>query len=107
MLRPWLQASSMAEGKYPTAFPLKHAQKDVRLALAAAKAEGLSLPVASAANGQYIKASYPAVCLPLSGKSADGMKFGLLRIKDKAGDCSMPGQYGCASAEGNLCGKPM
>lgn len=64
MLLSWLQASSMAEGKYPTAFPLKHAQKDVRLALAAAKEEGLSLPVASAANGQYMKASYPAVCLP-------------------------------------------
>ena len=49
----------MAEGEYPTAFPLKHAQKDVRLALAAAQEKGLSLPVASAANGQYMKASSP------------------------------------------------
>ena len=36
-----LQAPSMAEGKYPTAFPLKHAQKDVRLALAAAQEQGI------------------------------------------------------------------
>ena len=53
----------MAEGSYPTAFPLKHAQKDVRLALAAAQEKGLSLPVASAANGQYMKASSPTRCV--------------------------------------------
>lgn len=52
-----LQALSMAEGKYPTAFPLKHAQKDVRLALAAAQEQGIILPVASAANDQYRKVS--------------------------------------------------
>ena len=52
-----MQAPSMAEGKYPTAFPLKHAQKDVRLALAAAQERGITLPVASAANDQYKQVS--------------------------------------------------
>jgi 3-hydroxyisobutyrate dehydrogenase-like beta-hydroxyacid dehydrogenase len=35
----------MAQEKYPTAFPLKHAQKDMRLALLEADNKGISLPV--------------------------------------------------------------
>lgn len=38
------------------AFPLKHQQKDLRLALAEADAVGQALPVISAANEQYIRA---------------------------------------------------
>ncbi len=45
----------MIEGKYPTAFPLKHQQKDLRLALEAAGESSLSLPVAAAANDLYLE----------------------------------------------------
>lgn len=44
------------QGSYPTAFPLKHQQKDLRLALAAADAAGQPLAVAAAANDLYIRA---------------------------------------------------
>lgn len=47
----------MVQGKYPTAFPLKHQQKDMRLALETAAEGGVQLPVASAANGMYVKVS--------------------------------------------------
>lgn len=43
----------MMEGRYPTAFPLKHQQKDLRLALEAAGEGSLTLPVAAAANNLY------------------------------------------------------
>ena len=36
-------------------FPLKHAQKDMKLALELAESVGVSLPVVSAANEQYLK----------------------------------------------------
>ena len=51
----WVQAPSMVQGKYPTAFPLKHQQKDMRLALEAAEQSGIMLPVAAAANDMYKK----------------------------------------------------
>ena len=44
------------QGAYPTAFPLKHQQKDLRLALAAADARGQPLAVAAAANDLYVRA---------------------------------------------------
>ena len=53
----WVQAPSMVQGKYPTAFPLKHQQKDMRLALEAAEQSGIMLPVAAAANDMYKKVS--------------------------------------------------
>lgn len=40
----------MIEGKFSTAFPLKHQQKDMRLALALGDEVAQSLPVAAAAN---------------------------------------------------------
>mmetsp|Transcript_57655 Transcript_57655/g.151731 ORF Transcript_57655/g.151731 Transcript_57655/m.151731 type:complete len:356 (+) Transcript_57655:2-1069(+) len=40
----------MKKREYPTAFPLKHAQKDMRLAILLADALHVPLPVASAAN---------------------------------------------------------
>ena len=43
----------MQEHKYPTAFPLKHQQKDMRLALELAHQHGQQLPTAAAANGLY------------------------------------------------------
>lgn len=45
----------MVEQKFPTAFPLKHQQKDMRLALELGKQHGLTMPVAEAANDMYIK----------------------------------------------------
>jgi len=44
------------QGAFPTAFPLKHQQKDMRLALAAADAKGQPLAVAAAANDLYVRA---------------------------------------------------
>ena len=43
----------MQEHKYPTAFPLKHQQKDMRLALELAHQNGQELPTASASNNLY------------------------------------------------------
>ncbi|EIE24341.1 hypothetical protein COCSUDRAFT_14707 [Coccomyxa subellipsoidea C-169] len=51
-----LKAPAMIDGSYPTAFPLKHQQKDLRLALEAAGESSLSLPVAAAANDLYLEA---------------------------------------------------
>jgi glyoxylate/succinic semialdehyde reductase len=51
-----LKGPAMTQGLYPTAFPLKHQQKDLRLALAAADAAAQPLPVAAAANNMYIRA---------------------------------------------------
>jgi glyoxylate/succinic semialdehyde reductase len=46
----------MAKGSYPPAFPLKHQQKDLRLALAEADAVGQPLAVIGAANDLFIRA---------------------------------------------------
>lgn len=51
------QGGSMIEHKYPTAFPLKHQQKDMRLALELAEQHGQELPTAAAANQLYGKVS--------------------------------------------------
>jgi hypothetical protein len=45
-----MKGPSMIGGKYPTAFPLKHQQKDMRLALALGDEVAQSMPVAAAAN---------------------------------------------------------
>ena len=51
-----LKAPAMAQGSYPTAFPLKHQQKDLRLALELAAGLGAKVAVAEAANGLYVQA---------------------------------------------------
>lgn len=51
-----LKGPAMAQGKYPTAFPLKHQQKDLRLALELAAGVQVPMGVATAANGLYVKA---------------------------------------------------
>lgn len=51
-----LKGPAMAAASYPTAFPLKHQQKDLRLALAAADAAGQPLGVIAAANDLYVRA---------------------------------------------------
>jgi len=48
-----LKGPTMLEGKYAPAFPLKHQQKDVRLAVALGDQLGQSLPVAAAANETF------------------------------------------------------
>jgi 3-hydroxyisobutyrate dehydrogenase-like beta-hydroxyacid dehydrogenase len=47
---------AMVQEKFPTNFPLKHQQKDMRLALELASQYDLPLPTASAANDLYKKA---------------------------------------------------
>ncbi|XP_022152653.1 glyoxylate/succinic semialdehyde reductase 2, chloroplastic-like isoform X2 [Momordica charantia] len=44
---------SMIKSYYPTAFPLKHQQKDLRLALGLAESVSQSTPIAAAANELY------------------------------------------------------
>jgi 3-hydroxyisobutyrate dehydrogenase-like beta-hydroxyacid dehydrogenase len=51
-----LKGPMMAEGNFSTAFPLKHMQKDMRLALLMGDENGQSLFTAGAANASYIKA---------------------------------------------------
>ena len=51
-----LKGPMMTEGHFPTAFPLKHMQKDMRLALLMGDENGQALYTAGAANGSYIKA---------------------------------------------------
>jgi 3-hydroxyisobutyrate dehydrogenase-like beta-hydroxyacid dehydrogenase len=51
-----LKGPMMADGRFPTAFPLKHMQKDMRLALLMGDQEGQGLYTAGAANNSYIRA---------------------------------------------------
>ncbi|XP_047321865.1 glyoxylate/succinic semialdehyde reductase 1 [Impatiens glandulifera] len=50
-----MKGPSMIESNYPPAFPLKHQQKDMRLALALGDENALSMPVAAAANEAFKK----------------------------------------------------
>ncbi|CAL1408031.1 unnamed protein product [Linum trigynum] len=58
MATPLLKAKgpNMIKSNFPTAFPLKHQQKDMRLALALGDENAVSTPVAAAANEAYKKA---------------------------------------------------
>lgn len=51
-----MKGPSMIQGSYPPAFPLKHQQKDMRLALALGDENSVSMPVAAAANEAFKKA---------------------------------------------------
>lgn len=57
----------MAADKFATNFPLKHQQKDMRLALELAKQSGVELPTSTAANAVYLKAMAP----PLNAADED------------------------------------
>ena len=59
---PCAQGPSMAKGRYVSAFPLKHQQKDLRLVLELAQELGQHLPVAAASNESYLEV--PAPCIP-------------------------------------------
>ncbi|XP_059641758.1 glyoxylate/succinic semialdehyde reductase 2, chloroplastic isoform X2 [Cornus florida] len=48
-----MKGPSMVQSLYPTAFPLKHQQKDLRLALGLAESVSQSTPIAAAANELY------------------------------------------------------
>lgn len=47
---------AMIQSNYPTAFPLKHQQKDIRLALALGDENAVSMPVAAAVNEDFKRA---------------------------------------------------
>mmetsp|Transcript_23594 Transcript_23594/g.76744 ORF Transcript_23594/g.76744 Transcript_23594/m.76744 type:complete len:290 (-) Transcript_23594:120-989(-) len=51
-----LKGGSLLKRDYPPAFPLKHQQKDMRLALALGDELDQAMPIAAAANEQYKKA---------------------------------------------------
>lgn len=51
-----MKGPSMIENSYSPAFPLKHQQKDMRLALALGDENAVSMPVAAAANEAFKKA---------------------------------------------------
>ncbi|KAJ4768306.1 glyoxylate reductase 2 [Rhynchospora pubera] len=48
-----LKGPAMVKATYPTAFPLKHQQKDLRLALGLAESVSQPIPIAAAANELY------------------------------------------------------
>jgi len=48
-----MKGPNMIKGEYPPAFPLKHQQKDMRLALALGDELAQEMPVAAAANEMY------------------------------------------------------
>lgn len=48
-----MKGPSMIQSNYPTAFPLKHQQKDLRLALGLAESVSQPIPIAAAANELY------------------------------------------------------
>ncbi|WVY99906.1 hypothetical protein V8G54_025976 [Vigna mungo] len=48
-----IKGPSMIQSRYPTAFPLKHQQKDLRLALGLAESVSQPTPIAAAANELY------------------------------------------------------
>ncbi|PIA64302.1 hypothetical protein AQUCO_00100052v1 [Aquilegia coerulea] len=48
-----MKGPSMVQAMYPTAFPLKHQQKDMRLALGLAESVSQPTPIAAAANELY------------------------------------------------------
>ncbi|XP_010532940.1 PREDICTED: glyoxylate/succinic semialdehyde reductase 1 [Tarenaya hassleriana] len=50
------KGASMIKSSYPPAFPLKHQQKDMRLALALGDENAVSMPVSAAANEAFKKA---------------------------------------------------
>ncbi|XP_042507496.1 glyoxylate/succinic semialdehyde reductase 1 isoform X1 [Macadamia integrifolia] len=51
-----MKGPAMIQNNYAPAFPLKHQQKDMRLALALGDENGVSMPVAAAANEAFKKA---------------------------------------------------
>ncbi|XP_039845653.1 glyoxylate/succinic semialdehyde reductase 1-like [Panicum virgatum] len=51
-----LKGPAMLQGSYSPAFPLKHQQKDMRLALALGDENAVSMPVSAAANEAFKKA---------------------------------------------------
>ncbi|KAL9227513.1 hypothetical protein vseg_003194 [Gypsophila vaccaria] len=51
-----MKGPSMLQSKYPPAFPLKHQQKDMRLAIALGDENAVSMPVSAAANEVFKKA---------------------------------------------------
>ncbi|KAJ8551398.1 hypothetical protein K7X08_000768 [Anisodus acutangulus] len=48
-----MKGSAMIKNSYPPAFPLKHQQKDMRLALALGDENAVPMPVAAAANKEF------------------------------------------------------
>jgi len=56
-LKAPIMATADGTSPYPAAFPLKHQQKDLRLALALGDETSRSMPVAAAAMQQYVRAS--------------------------------------------------
>ena len=48
-----MKGPNMINANYSAHFPLKHAQKDMKLALDLAAQNGLNLPTTDAANGQF------------------------------------------------------
>ncbi|XP_021293983.1 glyoxylate/succinic semialdehyde reductase 2, chloroplastic [Herrania umbratica] len=74
-----VKGPSMVKSQYPTAFPLKHQQKDLRLALGLAESVSQSTPIAAAANELYKVAKsyglsdedFSAVIEALKAKSHD------------------------------------
>lgn len=64
-----VQGPSMSQRTYLPAFPLKHQQKDMRLAIALGDKLGQALPTAAAANELYKQVLVHSMCLCLPSSS--------------------------------------
>jgi|EP00927_Polykrikos_kofoidii_P060986 3-hydroxyisobutyrate dehydrogenase-like beta-hydroxyacid dehydrogenase len=53
-----MKGSGMINKEFPPAFPLKHAQKDMRFAVQLGDEKGMALPVCASSNEQYKKARH-------------------------------------------------
>ena len=83
----------MVEGKYAPAFPLKHQQKDMRLALERAGHDSLQLPVAAAANQLYEKVSRECSCVTLRVRCSEACACEPCMLRKRAGAGQGPWRF--------------
>jgi glyoxylate/succinic semialdehyde reductase len=57
-----LKGPAMLQGSYNPAFPLKHQQKDMRLALALGDENAVAMPVSAAANEVCARSPDLSIC---------------------------------------------
>ena len=73
----------MLKGEYPTAFPLKHQQKDLRLVLELADSTSQPLPVAAAANSLFEQVTTTLNSPTALGGRDDLHMYLVLRVTDR------------------------
>lgn len=75
-----LKGPTMIQNNYSPAFPLKHQQKDMRLALALGDADAVSMPVAAAANEVILFHCLSFLCANICRSSVVNVRYQLVYI---------------------------